>query len=415
LARLRGLELTLFGAVTLLLAGSHYLAYRGGDLLLYVPLGAEGIASRAKGQILTPFSLIVIYGMFIPNTGRRCAAVAGLMAACLLLVAGIGLAGQPLGPRLAVTFFATQALYLAFAVVLAVYGSHWIRALQRQAFEARQLGQYRLQRRLGSGGMGEVYLAEHVGLHRLCAVKFIRPERAGDARQLRRFEREVQATARLTHANIVQVFDYGHADDGTFYCAMEYLPGLNLDELVAQSGPLSAGRAIHLLRQVCWALHEAHTAGLIHRDIKPSNIIVGPRGGQSDVAKLLDFGLVRQQHTHPDDTRLTQEGDIAGTPAFMSPEQAAGLEDLDARSDVYSLGALAYFLLTGQPPFPGQSAVQVLAAHLHKRPTPLTDHRADVPAELQSVVMRCLAKNPADRFQDVQSLELALASPSCSV
>ena len=182
-----------------------------------------------------------------------------------------------------------------------------------------------------------------------------------------RAEREVQATAQLTHANIVQVFDYGHADDGTIYYTMEYLPGLNLDELVAQSGPLPAERAIHLLRQVCGALHAAHTNGLIHRDIKPGNIIIGPHGGQPDVAKLLDFGLVPLQRPNFDATRLTREGDIAGTPAFMSPEQVAGAEDLDGRSDIYSLGALAYFLLTGQPPFSGRWRSS-MAAHLQERP-----------------------------------------------
>src|SRR5262249_52007665 len=159
--------------------------------------------------------------------------------------------------------------------------------------EARKLGQYVLRQRLGSGGMGEVYLAEHVLLRRPCAVKLIRPDRTTDSNSLLRFEREVQATATLNHPNTVQIFDYGHAEDGTFYYAMEYLPGLNLEELVKRHGPLPPERALHLLRQVCGALHEAHAGGLIHRDIKPSNIITCERGGLHDVAKLLDFGLVR--------------------------------------------------------------------------------------------------------------------------
>src|SRR5262249_25080736 len=157
-----------------------------------------------------------------------------------------------------------------------------------------------------------------------------------DPKELRRFEREVQATAALTHPNTVQVYDYGHAADGTFYYAMEYLPGLNLDELVTREGPLPPERAVHLLRQLCGALAEAHGAGLIHRDIKPGNIIVGEGGGRHDLAKLLDFGLVRSVVRGHSETRLTQDGALAGTPAFMSPEQAAGRQDLDARSDIYS-------------------------------------------------------------------------------
>ncbi len=168
-------------------------------------------------------------------------------------------------------------------------------------------------------------------------LKLIRPGQAGDPQHLLRFEREVQATAALTHPNTVQVYDYGHADDGTFYYAMEYLPGLNLDDLVRRHGPLPPELAVHLLLQVCGALHEAHAACLIHRDIKPSNVIACERGGLHDVAKLLDFGLVRS-HTAGDEANLTQEGAIAGTPAYMSPEQADGKKALDGRSDIYSLG-----------------------------------------------------------------------------
>src|SRR5262249_32067525 len=160
--------------------------------------------------------------------------------------------------------------------------------------------------------------------------------RAGDPRNLARFEREVQATATLTHANTVEIFDYGHTEDGTFYYVMEYLPGLSLEELVQRHGPLLPGRAVHLLRQVCGALHEAHAAGLIHRDIKPGNIIVGQRGGLPDVAKLLDFGLVRALGLSQDGQQLTQDGALAGTPAYMSPEQAVGKIELDGRSDMYS-------------------------------------------------------------------------------
>jgi serine/threonine-protein kinase len=367
----------------------------------------------ARGIGLGWFAILVIYGVLIPNTWRRCTAVVGTAAVVAMAVHTVFAFRQPIETRLLIQFLVQTGTILAAAAVLAIYGSHRIEVLRQRAAEARKLGPYRLKKRLGAGGMGEVYLAEHVLLKRPCAIKLIRPERAADSGELRRFAREVQATAALTHPNTVQVFDYGHADDGTFYYAMEYLPGINLQELVEKHGPLPPGRAIHLLRQLCGALAEAHAAGLIHRDIKPGNIIIGERGGRHDVVKLLDFGLVRSQRGGPDETRLTQEGAIAGTPAFMSPEQAGGQQDLDRRSDIYSLGALAYFLLTGQPPFAGQSMIQMLLAHISEPPKPLTEHRPDVPGDLQAVVLRCLAKEPARRFRDMPSLEQALAG--CAV
>jgi serine/threonine-protein kinase len=282
--------------------------------------------------------------------------------------------------------------------------------LREEAMAARKLGQYQLKQRLGQGGMGEVYLAEHMLLRRPCAVKVIRPEHTGDPRVLQRFLREVQVTATLTHPNTVQVFDYGQAADGTVFYAMEYLTGLNLDELVRAQGPLPAARAIFVLRQLCGALTEAHGVGLIHRDIKPSNVILCSRGGVQDVAKLLDFGLARIQTMDREGVGLTHAGLIFGTPSFMSHEQAAGKSMLDARSDIYSLGALAYFLVTGEPPFVRETVVQTLAAHLHESPPPLRVSRPDVPEDLEVVVLRCLAKDPGARCLDAVCLEQALAA-----
>ena len=196
---------------------------------------------------------------------------------------------------------------------------------------------------------------------RPCALKLIRPDRAGDPKNLRRFEREVQATATLTHPNTIQIYDYGHAEDGTFYYVMEYLPGVTLEELVKCEGPLAPSRSIHFLRQICGALKEAHSRGLIHRDIKPGNVMVCERGGIHDVAKLLDFGLALPPMCETEGEKLTQDGIVTGTPAYLSPEQAGGQETLDARSDIYSVGALAYFLLAGQPPFANRSGVKLLA------------------------------------------------------
>jgi serine/threonine-protein kinase len=361
-----------------------------------------------------PWVLVVIgYGMMIPNTWRRCAAVVGL----ILLVGFlpdvvIVLSGAP-APA-AFLYLAPKALWLSVAAVIVVYGAYRVEVLRQEVVEARKLGQYLLKERLGAGGMGEVYLAEHVLLRRPCAVKLIRPEHAGEARSLLRFEREVRTTATLTHPNTVQIFDYGHAEDGTFYYVMEYLPGLTLDQLVRRHGRLPAARAVHFLRQVCGALREAHALGLIHRDVKPGNVMVCRRGGLHDVAKLLDFGLVLPRGVGQDGERLTLEGAVTGTPAYMSPEQAAGQEDLRPASDVYSVGCLAYFLLTGQSPFAGRPAGLLLAAHVYEPPAPPRDHRPDVPADLQAVVLRCLAKDPAQRFAGAEELDSALAGCACA-
>jgi serine/threonine-protein kinase len=215
-------------------------------------------------------------------------------------------------------------------------------------------------------------------------------------------------TARLSHWNTVEIYDYGRTEDGTFFYVMEYLPGLSLEDLVERHGPLPAERVVHLLRQTCLALREAHAIGLIHRDIKPGNVFVAQRGGLYDVAKLLDFGLVKPVAELPA-ARLTHEGAISGTPLFMSPEQAQGRDDLDARSDIYSLGAVAYTLLTGRPPFERTNPMEVIVAHARDEVVPPSQRQPDVPADLEQITLRCLAKRPEERFQDAGSLEQALS------
>jgi serine/threonine-protein kinase len=290
-----------------------------------------------------------------------------------------------------------------------LYGTHIINALRVEAFQARRMGQYHLKQRLGAGGMGEVYLAEHSLLKRPCAIKIIRPGSQADPQALARFEREVRATARLSHWNTVSVFDYGHTDDGTFYYVMEYLPGSNLADLVKRHGPLPAARAIHLLRQTCRALHEAHAAGLIHRDIKPANLFAARQGGVCDIAKLLDFGLVKQAADKPADQNSPGAA-LSGSPLYMAPEQAGFAGTPDRRSDIYSLGATAYFLVTGKPPFEGGNLTQVILAHARENVVPPSQVDSRVPADQEQVIVKCLAKNPADRFPDASSLERALAA-----
>jgi serine/threonine-protein kinase len=357
------------------------------------------------------FSLIAVYGTAVPNTLRRAAIVIGGMAVTPFVVVVCTWWSDPPPVRVRTEFLVTLGWWTGLGFATAVFGSHKLSQYRRAAVEARRLGPYTLIRKLGTGGMGEVYLAEHRLLKRPCAVKLIRSDRAAEPLDLLRFEREVQATAGLTHPNAVQVFDYGHTPDSTFYYAMEYLPGLNLQDLVKRHGPLPPARAVHLLRQVCGTLREAHTAGLIHRDIKPGNIIVCERGGIPDVAKLLDFGLVRLMGGGG--AELTQDGVITGTPAYMAPEQASGAS-VDARADIYAIGGVAYFLLTGRPPFSGPSAMKIVAAHLYERPVPPSRHCSNVPADLEAVVLRCLGKAPADRFPDVASLEAALGACKCA-
>jgi serine/threonine-protein kinase len=239
-------------------------------------------------------------------------------------------------------------------------------------------------------------------------VKLIHPEQAGNEDTLARFEREVQAAARLTHPNTIQIYDYGRAEDGTFYYAMEYLPGISLQQLVERHGPITPARTVRVLTQICGALREAHASGLVHRDIKPGNVMLCARGGIHDVAKLLDYGIVGSTVTTEEDLRLTRSGVIVGTPEFMSPEQCGGDVEVTGASDMYSLGLVAYYLLAGRSPFSDRSAVQMMAAHLYEMPKPLTEFRNDIPAGLSDVITRCLAKLPEDRFPDMDALQLAL-------
>jgi len=223
----------------------------------------------------------------------------------------------------------------------------------------------------------------------------------------------VRAVTALTHFNTVRIYDYGRSDDGSFYYVMEYLDGPTLDALVKAHGPLLPARAVYFLRQLCGALAEAHAGGMVHRDLKPNNILVATLGGQRDVAKLLDFGLVQDHSATDSSDRITRAGTVLGTPAYMCPEQAAG-EAVDPRGDLYSLGAVAFFMLAGRPPFEGTTVGKLLAAHLTQPAPDLHDLRPDVPPDLAAVVAKCLAKEPKDRFQSAAELDAALAACACS-
>jgi hypothetical protein len=281
------------------------------------------------------------------------------------------------------------------------------RALQKATLEARQLGQYTLEEKLGEGGMGAVYRARHAMLRRPTAVKLLDVDKMSEA-AVGRFEREVQLTSGLTHPNTVAVFDYGRTPDGIFYYAMEYLEGLNLEDLVMRFGTLSEARLVYILRQVCGSLAEAHAAGLVHRDIKPANIFLTRRGGLHDFVKVLDFGLVKAV-SGAEQAHLTSPSTVTGTPNYLSPEAVRQPDQVDARSDVYSLGAVGYFLLTGTAVFNGESVMEICMKHVHAAVEPPSVRRGShISADLETLLLRCLAKTPSDRPADAAELQREL-------
>ncbi len=282
-----------------------------------------------------------------------------------------------------------------------------LRDVREAEKKARKLGQYTLAQKIGEGGMGEVYLARHAMLRRPTSIKLLRADRT-NPQTIARFEREVQQTTRLTHPNTVQIYDFGRTPGGTFYYAMEFLVGVGLDTFVADMGPLEEGRVIYILQQVCGSLNEAHGLGLVHRDIKPENIILCSSGGAYDVVKVLDFGLVMDRGSE-ESLKLSAAGAILGTPGYMSPEAFTDPEKVDARSDIYSLGCVGYFLLTGRPPFEGKTIVELFSQHTKVKPVPPSE-RTDLPIapDIEQAIMACLAKSPAARPKDANALSREL-------
>jgi serine/threonine protein kinase len=307
-------------------------------------------------------------------------------------------------------FLASTALGLIGAVLVALLLDRIIRQrLERVVSRQRRVGQYTLEHEIGRGGMGEVYRARHTMLRRPTAIKLLGEH---DAASIERFEREVQLTSQLTHPNTIAIFDYGRTPEGRFYYAMEHLPGITLQTLVERFGPVPAARAIAILRQVCGSLAEAHAKGLVHRDVKPQNIMLCERGGRNDIVKVLDFGLVKDLAVREDD-EVTAQDAITGSPLFISPEAVRGAETVESRSDIYSLGAVAYWLLTGKTVFEGGNAWKVCLQHLHEKPERPSE-RVDfpIPEDLEGVVMDCLRKHPENRPANAVELEKRLAACS---
>lgn len=321
---------------------------------------------------------------------------------------------QPLHAVRRVFLLLFLLLVLASLIVLlfSIVQATWRRRLTEAELKARQLGQYKLSEQIGAGGMGVVYKAHHALLRRETAIKLLLPDKA-DPAAVERFEQEVRLTCRLTHPNTIQVFDYGHTPDGIFYYAMEYLDGLNLHDLIHRYGPQPEERVSYILRQICDSLTEAHSIGLIHRDIKPANVFLCDRGGIPDSVKVLDFGLVKDmgdQLATPATPEETPGGQgIVGTPNFIAPEAIQDSNQADVRSDLYSLGALGYFLLTAREVFEGESVAELCQKHLHATPVPPGERIGkNFNPQLEALLMRCLQKNPADRPQSAREVAQAL-------
>ncbi len=435
---LRVLEIAVFGLMAVFFAYWHFAlltaspfdaGFERAGLAAGAPPGPAGEPLRdqlAQTTVLAAaalihinwFVLIVFHGVLVPNTLWRGVGITLGMVAAAILISIVASAVHPPTRQNALPLFAISVTLLGAASGLSIFGTAKTEALRREvqtALEAvRELGQYRLKRKLGQGGMGEVYLAEHHLLKRPCAIKRIHPRYLNNPEQIRRFEREVQATVQLMHPNTVKIYDYGRADDGTFYYVMEYLPGLSLEDLVLRFGPQHPARVVHLMRQICGALNEAHRHGLVHRDIKPSNVVVFPDGSPHDQVKVLDFGLVHSLSDEIEpDSKITREGLIVGTPEYMSPEQASGMA-LDGRSDLFSLGSVAYFLLTAREVFHRDNPMKTLLAVVNEPPPPVVNFAPDTPDDVRRVLKRCLAKSPSERFGGAAELAEALSQCACA-
>ncbi len=380
-------------------------------------VGMENVAGAGGFGLSWVSVWVMFFTVVVPSPPRR-ALVAALLSVSAVPVAfailsSLGLTTVVLSPF---GFFFALIFPYVLIVAMAFVAARVVYHLGSEVRRARELGSYRLVDRLGVGGMGEVWRAEHRLLARPAAIKLVRPESLGitqveRSRVLHRFEREAQATATMRCPHTVELYDFGVADDGTFYYVMELLDGFDLDTLVRQFGPQPAERVVHMLTQVCHSLGEAHEAGLIHRDIKPANIYTCRFGRETDWIKVLDFGMVKRAGAdRARDPQLTAENVVGGTPAYMAPEQAMG-GPVDGRVDLYALGCVAYWVLTGTQVFAGRTSMETMMLHVKQPPVPLSERtELPIPEQLEAAVMACLAKEPAARPPTADALAALLRS-----
>jgi eukaryotic-like serine/threonine-protein kinase len=383
------------------------------DFVLSTDPGLMRVLCEFSGlllSLLVATQILAIRAALVPSSLRHSLILAALVGLPICIFTGIG------WPAVMPSTFPFSPDDRGFLVS---FGVNWwlftgaacgtiarvVHRLQSEVQVAKRLGQYELGEKIGEGAMGVVYRARHAMMKRPVAVKLL-PAAAAGQEAIARFEREVQLTSQLSHPNTVIIHDYGRAHDGIFYYVMEFIEGATLEQVSVASGPMPSGRVVRILEMVAGALGEAHDHGLVHRDIKPANILLGPRGGEPDVAKVLDFGLVRTISTRPD---VTNANVMMGTPLFMSPEAMRTPDRVDARSDLYSLGAVAYYLLSGRDVFEGDSALVICEQHLHAMPKPLSNLVPSVDPELEKLVLTCLAKDPAKRPSSARALCNALS------
>ncbi len=394
--------------------------------LAYQVLSAAGIAYLNHWVFLAPNDehgvswvavIILIFPALLPTVPRYTAVAAFACAFTdpLTWLAAEAAQGTPVvGGTVVRSMLLHLANFLCAGVAIVI--SRVITGLGQQVSRAREMGSYELGEQLGGGGMGEVWRARHRLLARPAAIKLIRAERlgCGDPQTARvvqeRFKREARAAASLRSPHTIDLFDFGVASDGTFYYVMELLAGFDLDQMVKRYGPVDPGRVVHILRQACDSLGEAHQRGLVHRDIKPANLYLCRMGLQHDFVKVLDFGLVKSEEQSADQSMLTAPEVTTGTPAFMAPEVALS-EGVDGRTDIYALGCVAYWLLSGRLVFEADTPIQMVAHHLRTTPVPPSQRsELEIPASLDRVVLQCLAKAPADRPANARDLARTLAN-----
>ncbi len=362
--------------------------------------------------ILATSYTLIARSVVVPSTFRRTLVLSSIsMVPTVLFFVERGMSFVRDAPPAQVrTFLMFATLWCVVASFTAALHSRQLYGLRRRIREAGKLGQYTLEEKLGEGGMGIVYRATHSMLRRPAAIKLLLPDRAGE-KDLARFEREVQLTSRLLHPNTISIFDYGRTAEGTFYYVMEFLDGFDLEWLVDAEGPLEPSRVIRILGQASGALVEAHGQKLNHRDIKPANILLTERSDEADVAKVVDFGLVKTLDSAPDDMTVTKADAITGTPLYLAPESISAPDRVDGRADLYALGAVGYFLLTGHPVFEASTVLEMCSKHRLEPPVPPSERLGKpLPLDLEQVLLACLAKSPDDRPQSAAALKEALAS-----
>jgi len=387
----------------------------------YIGMGLD-IRAEVGADTITAFILALMMfarSVYVPSSAKR-TTILGILVGIPLVAAmyyhylgvdlsiwrSFGYEGQSV-QRVATSQAIITIMWWTLTTGLAALASRVIHRLRKEVSDIQSLGQYKLERKLGEGAMGVVYEATHGMLKRPTAIKLLRPELA-DPDALDRFRREVQLTAKLTHPNTVTIYDYGRTPEGLFYYAMELLSGATLTQVVTAGGPQPVERVVRILRDAALALNEAHNVGLIHRDVKPSNIMLARQGGVPDVTKVLDFGLVKNLGK-VDDLEQTNTMSIKGTPHYLSPEAIQDPQGIDARTDIYALGAVGYYLLAGRHVFDGRTIMEVCLNHLQTKPVPLAEIcQTEVPAGLEELIFACLEKRQADRPATGQEVADAL-------